>query len=81
MEDKNIDLTEGTARPDGPEEQDRQVLDEYDEQGRRVYNEYGEKIHWATPRDRIVAGVLALVVVVITIAMAYSISVGDFFRW
>ena len=56
-------------------------LNQVDEQGRRVYNENGEKIHWASKRDRVVALILALVVIAITIAMAYSISVGDFFRW
>ena len=52
-----------------------------DEQGRRVYDDNGEKIHWATPAQRVIALVLALIVIGITIAMAYSISVGDFFRW
>ena len=52
-----------------------------DEQGRRVYDDNGEKIHWATPAQRVIAFVLALVVVGITLAMAYSIAVGDFFRW
>ena len=56
-------------------------LTEVDEKGRRVYDEYGEKIHWASKRDRIVALILALIVIGITIAMAYSISVGDFLRW
>ncbi len=55
-------------------------LDELDDQGRRVYNENGEKIHWASKRDRVVALVLALIVIAITVAMAYSIAVGDFFR-
>ncbi len=53
---------------------------ELDDQGRRVYNENGEKIHWASKRDRVVALVLALIVIAITVAMAYSISTGDFFR-
>ena len=52
-----------------------------DEQGRRVYDDNGEKIHWATPAQRVVAFVLALAVIGITIAMAYAIAVGDFFRW
>lgn len=55
-------------------------LDATDEQGRRVYDETGEKIHWATGRERIIAWVLALIVIAITIAMAYAISTGDFFR-
>lgn len=55
-------------------------LSAVDEQGRRVYDETGEKIHWATGRERIIAWVLALIVIAITIAMAYSISTGDFFR-
>ncbi len=55
-------------------------LDELDDQGRRVYNENGEKIHWASKRDRVVALVLALIVIAITIAMAYSLSTGDFVR-
>ncbi len=53
---------------------------ELDDQGRRVYNENGEKIHWASKRDRVVALILALIVIAITVAMAYSISTGDFFR-
>ena len=57
-----------------------QPPEERDEQGRRVYDEYGEKIHWASRRDRVVALVLALIVVAITVAMAYAISPGDFFR-
>lgn len=55
-------------------------LDELDEQGRRVFDENGERIHWASRRDRVVALILALIVIAITIAMAYSISTGDFFR-
>lgn len=51
-----------------------------DEQGRRVYDETGEKIHWATGRERVIAWALALIVIAITIAMAYAISTGDFFR-
>ena len=53
---------------------------ELDDQGRRVFDENGERIHWASKRDRVVALILALIVIAITIAMAYSISVGDFFR-
>ncbi len=53
---------------------------ELEDQVRRVYNENGEKIHWASRRDRVVALVLALIVIAITVAMAYSISTGDFFR-
>ena len=35
-----------------------------------------------TPQgERIVALVLALVVIAITIAVAYSLAVGDFIRW
>ncbi len=64
------------------EEENKQEVDlnAVDDQGRRVYDEFGEKIRWATPRDRVVAWVLALIVIAITIAMAYSIAVGDFFR-
>lgn len=64
------------------EEEKRQEvdLDARDEQGRRVYDENGEKLHWASRRDRVVAWALALIVIAITIAMAYAISTGDFFR-
>lgn len=55
-------------------------LDQLDERGRRIYDENGEKLHWASRRDRAVAWVLALIVIGITIAMAYAISTGDFFR-
>ncbi len=55
-------------------------LSALDDQGRRVYDEAGEKLHWATPRERVIAWVLALIVIGITIAMAYAISTGDFFR-
>ena len=64
------------------DEKEKEVdLDQVDEKGRRVYNEYGEKIHWATPAQRVIAFILALIVIAITVAMAYSIAVGDFFRW
>ncbi len=53
---------------------------ELDDQGRRKFDENGEPIHWASKRDRVVALILALIVIAITVAMAYSISVGDFFR-
>ncbi len=53
---------------------------ELDEQGRRKFDEYGNPIHWASTRDRVVALILALIVIAITVAMAYSISTGDFFR-
>lgn len=64
------------------DDQKRQEVDltARDEQGRRVYNDNGEKLHWASRRDRVVAWVLALVVIGITLAMAYAISTGDFFR-
>ena len=52
-----------------------------DDQGRRVFDDRGDPIHWATPGQRVIALVLALIVIGITIAMAYSIAVGDFFRW
>lgn len=55
-------------------------LEARDEQGRRVFDENGEKIHWASKRDRVVAWALALIVIGITVAMAYAISTGDFFR-
>lgn len=64
---------------DGEKKQDVD-LDQRDEQGRRIYDENGEKLHWASARDRVVAWVLALIVIGITIAMAYAISTGDFFR-
>ena len=52
-----------------------------DDQGRRVLDETGQPIHWATKPERVIAFILALAVMGITIAMAYSIAVGDFFRW
>lgn len=52
-----------------------------DDQGRRVLDDNGQPIHWATKGERVIAFILALVVIGITIAMAYSIAVGDFFRW
>ena len=52
-----------------------------DDQGRRLFDESGQPIHWATKSERVIALILALVVIAITIAMAYSIAVGDFFRW
>lgn len=51
-----------------------------DEQGRRLFDENGQPIRWATPRDRVVAWVLALIVIAITIAFAWSIATGDLFR-
>lgn len=53
---------------------------EKDEQGRRVLDDNGEPIHWATRRERVVAFILALVVIGITIAFAYSLSTGDLIR-
>ena len=52
-----------------------------DDHGRRLTDDSGQPIHWATKSERVIAFVLALVVIGITIAMAYSIAVGDFFRW
>lgn len=52
---------------------------ERDAQGRRLYDENGEKIHWATKSQRITAWVLAILVILITLAYAYSISTGDLF--
>ncbi len=52
-----------------------------DEKGRRLFDENGQPIHWATPRERVTAFILALVVIAITIAVAYSLAVGDFIRW
>lgn len=51
-----------------------------DEQGRRVLDDNGQPIHWATKYERVVAFVLALVVIAITIAFAYSLSTGDLIR-
>lgn len=51
-----------------------------DEQGRRVLDDNGEPIHWATKWERVVAFILALVVIAITIAFAYSLSTGDLIR-
>lgn len=51
-----------------------------DEQGRRVLDDNGEPIHWATKWERVVAFILALVVIGITIAFAYSLSTGDLIR-
>lgn len=51
-----------------------------DEQGRRVLDDNGQPIHWATKYERVVALVLALVVIAITIAFAYSLSTGDLIR-
>ncbi len=66
---------------------DKQVLEDQqepevlrDSQGRRLFDDEGEPIHWATPAERVIAFVLALVVIAITIAFAYSLSTGDLFR-
>lgn len=58
-----------------PEEQPQ-----VDQQGRRLFDEKGQPIRWATPRDRVVAWVLALIVIAITIAFTWSIATGDLFR-
>lgn len=50
-----------------------------DELGRHLVDEDGAPIRWATPRDRVVAWALALVVIGITIALAYAIATGDIF--
>ena len=48
-----------------------------DDQGRRLFDENGEPIHWATPSQRVIAWVLALIVIAITFAFAYSLATGD----
>lgn len=60
--------------------QDQQEKPQVDEQGRRLFDDNGQPIHWATPRERVTAFILALVVIAITIAFAYSIYTGDLFR-
>ena len=62
-----------------PEDEAQPIL--RDDQGRRVLDESGQPIHWATKGERVIALVLALIVIGITIAMAYAIAQGDFFRW
>ncbi len=37
-------------------------------------------IHWATKKERIIAWVLAVIVIIITLAYAYSIATGSLFR-
>lgn len=61
-------------------QQDQQEKPQVDEQGRRLFDDNGQPIHWATPRERVTAFILALVVIAITIAFAYSIYTGDLFR-
>lgn len=39
-----------------------------------------ESVHWATKRERIIAWVLAVIVILITLAYVYSIATGDLFR-
>ncbi len=39
-----------------------------------------QKIHWATKRERVIAWILAIIVILITLAYAYSIATGDLFR-
>lgn len=63
--------------PEIPAEPEETV--ELDELGRRKYDENGEKIHWATKSQRVTAWVLAILVILITLAYAYSISTGDLF--
>lgn len=50
-----------------------------DEKGRRIFDENGDKIHWATRSQRVTAWVLAILVILITLAYAYSLSTGDLF--
>ncbi len=38
------------------------------------------RIKWATKKERIIAWVLAIIVILITLAYAYSIATGDLFR-
>ena len=45
-----------------------------------MLDDNGEPIHWATKWERVVAFILALVVIAITIAFAYSLSTGDLIR-
>lgn len=50
-----------------------------DSQGRHLVDEDGQPIRWATPGQRVIAWVLAGIVIAITIAFAYAISTGDIF--
>lgn len=69
MDDKQL-LEDQQEQPEVPR----------DSQGRRLFDDDGQPIHWATPRERVIAFVLALVVIAITLAFAYSLSTGDLFR-
>ncbi len=40
-----------------------------------------EPVHWATKRERIIAWVLAVIVILITLAYTYSIATGRLFRY
>ena len=81
LESVQQDLKAKRQEPSSQQDQQKEHPSLVDEQGRRVYDDNGEKIHWATPGQRVIAFVLALIVIGITIAMAYAIAVGDFFRW
>lgn len=75
----HTDETKPEDRPQSPEAPGEAPVVR-DEKGRRLFDENGQPIHWATRYERIVALVLALVVIAITIAFAYSLSTGDLIR-
>ncbi len=39
-----------------------------------------EPIHWATKKERVIAWILAIIVILITLAYTYSIATGDLFH-
>ncbi len=39
-----------------------------------------EPVHWATKKERVIAWVLAIIVILITLAYTYSLATGDLFR-
>ncbi len=55
-----------------------EVFDHPSEGGPEAHEK--EPIHWATKKERVIAWVLAIIVILITLAYAYSIATGDLFR-
>ncbi len=51
-----------------------------DQEGNPVLDERGEVVRWATRKQRVIALILALVVIAITLAFVYSLSTGDLIR-
>ncbi|MEG0755616.1 MAG: hypothetical protein RR450_04405, partial [Oscillospiraceae bacterium] len=59
------------------DEHNRLIEPEHEKPAKKAVDE--EPVVWATKKQRIVAGIAAVVVILITLAFTYSIYTGDLF--